>query len=398
LYALIALPLVLCAAEVGLRVYDIQTGWFQRQVSDEESLLVPSPTTFVELRPMLNRSAEQGDGTAVNTVAVRINSFGLRGAEPAVPKPPGVYRIVVLGDDAVFGSQLQENETVPAYLEQYLQSRSPLDVEVINAGVPEFCPLLSLLQLRHRLLALQPDLLVLHFDMSDVADDHRVRRHTNMNAAGLPIACSNPAWLAKTSLGNGGLHEQFLLTHWAAKQLGTYWSGKTQSTTERDIDSPLGKYRWLEDNPPNWSIYIQQALTPIEQIKTLAEGSYIRLVVSTCPVPWQVSAKSIRSREVLKVSGLRSRTAVRNRQPFENLAKLTTKLGVPFCEPSTAFQKTEEPHKLFQKTSPGLTSAGNAFYAREIAATLIQSVPSVWSQPAVKDRSASSPRRVRIPK
>lgn len=64
--------------------------------------------------------------------AFRINSLGLRGPEIQVPKPVGVFRVLLLGDSITLGGRLPEEETFASRLERLL---APEKAETINAGV-----------------------------------------------------------------------------------------------------------------------------------------------------------------------------------------------------------------------------------------------------------------------
>ncbi len=56
-----------------------------------------------------------------------------------IPKPADVYRVLLLGDDMVFGSEVYTDELVSARLEQILKSTSPRRIEVLNAAIPGGC-------------------------------------------------------------------------------------------------------------------------------------------------------------------------------------------------------------------------------------------------------------------
>jgi len=74
------------------------------------------------------------------TQAVRRNSLGLRDIDYASPKPPGVKRVLFLGDSFTFGSGVERDDAVfPELVEQRLAGALRAqgdDVEVLNAGVP----------------------------------------------------------------------------------------------------------------------------------------------------------------------------------------------------------------------------------------------------------------------
>jgi lysophospholipase L1-like esterase len=65
---------------------------------------------------------------------VRTNSRGLRDDEVAVPKPPGVFRILLLGDSMTAGLEVDHDQTFEAVCESRLRAAGGT-VEVVNAGV-----------------------------------------------------------------------------------------------------------------------------------------------------------------------------------------------------------------------------------------------------------------------
>src|SRR5262249_39116577 len=160
------------------------------------------------------------------------------------------------------------------------------------------------------LLALQPDLVIYNFDMSDVADDHRHRRQTRMSAAGVPLMCADPVLDTKRRSAGQQLEERFLVVKWCRHQLGEL-PVENDTSSGRDIDSPLGRYAWLRNNPPEWSIYVEQALTPLDQLNTLMNGSFSRFVVAVCAAPWQASPTASSG------DGVRSRVGVPESTRFE---------------------------------------------------------------------------------
>jgi len=65
------------------------------------------------------------------------NSYGFREKEFAVPKPDGVFRLMILGDSLTWGSGLPTGERYSALLEEELAAALPdRSVEVLNFGFP----------------------------------------------------------------------------------------------------------------------------------------------------------------------------------------------------------------------------------------------------------------------
>lgn len=95
---------------------------------------------------------------------VQVNLHGFRDVEHSYEKPPGVFRIVVLGDSFVEAMQVPLMATFPRQLEDLLSVTSrPQRVEVISAGVSGYGTAGALLALREKGLRYQPDLVLLAF-------------------------------------------------------------------------------------------------------------------------------------------------------------------------------------------------------------------------------------------
>jgi hypothetical protein len=63
---------------------------------------------------------------------VEVNSLGFRTHEFAVPKPPGLLRVVCIGGSTTVAGRTND-ETYPAHLERMLRARHPgLTIEVLN--------------------------------------------------------------------------------------------------------------------------------------------------------------------------------------------------------------------------------------------------------------------------
>lgn len=222
LLTLLLLPLLLCGAEVAVRVYEVQT---RRPLSPSranvvwDKLTTPSWTVRQELRPLTNLSLKSSEGGPSHEV--RVNSFGLRGAELEVPKPPETVRVLCLGDEKLLGAPIAEEQHFCHFLQSQLQSRTKWELEVCNAGIPGASPVTEYLLLTHRLAALQPDLVILTVSESDLMDDFRDRRYTRYSPAGVPLACRHPSLSRKTRTD--------LLTTWRQEfrllDLGLQWAG-----------------------------------------------------------------------------------------------------------------------------------------------------------------------------
>lgn len=86
-----------------------------------------------------------------------------------VPKPEGTYRIVAIGGSTTFGTSVDPHEAYPQQLQQVLREEYDYtNVEVINAGHPDYSSWETLNNLQFRALDLQPDLVIIYQNTNDV--------------------------------------------------------------------------------------------------------------------------------------------------------------------------------------------------------------------------------------
>ncbi|HZT61267.1 MAG TPA: hypothetical protein VFA21_21855 [Pyrinomonadaceae bacterium] len=114
---------------------------------------------------------------------VRINSDGLRDREHAKQKPPGTFRVAVVGDSYAEAFQVEQDKTFWAVMERRLQDCPALagrKVEVINFGVSGYGTAQELLTLREKVWAYSPDLVLLAVTTNnDVSDNSRALKLTD---------------------------------------------------------------------------------------------------------------------------------------------------------------------------------------------------------------------------
>lgn len=97
---------------------------------------------------------------------IAINSLGFRDdSETDIEKPEGTYRIITLGESSTYGWGVSSKDTYSKLLEKRLNESfsSPLTFEVINAGVPGYTAYQGVLLLKHKLLELRPDLIIVAY-------------------------------------------------------------------------------------------------------------------------------------------------------------------------------------------------------------------------------------------
>lgn len=164
--------------------------------------------------------------------STRTNRYGLRGPDPAIPKPPGAIRLLMLGDSFTFGFPVRDDETFCALAEQALRAKG-LPVEVVNGGVSGASPTLHYLALRDELLELEPDLVILWYDLGDLQEDHWFQKNLLYDAQGRVARC-DPDYI------NG----RFSVWEWLKRSsaLAKYLDTKVVRTADRIRVLGLGGY------------------------------------------------------------------------------------------------------------------------------------------------------------
>lgn len=152
-------------AEVALRLFARFDGDLGRQVARWDPL-----STKVEPHGRFGYRQRPGAVTVYgNGTRATANALGWRGPVVQVPKPPGVVRVVLLGESTTHGWQVNDDETIDAYLRLALADRlRGRRVEVVNLAFDGY----DAYQIWQRLLTdgtrLQPDALVLNTGINDV--------------------------------------------------------------------------------------------------------------------------------------------------------------------------------------------------------------------------------------
>ena len=163
--------------------------------------VVPKTTLFVEDRELgwrmkPNTLAEWGE------VRVTTNARGLRGPEVAHEKPPGVRRVLFLGDSVTFGFGIGSSELVfPFGVGRELATALGVPVEVVNAGVGGYSPWQERIYLEREGLRYAPDLLVVGFVLNDVAEKFALVRYGGTERAWQLVRTAN-GWLDRWLSGS----------------------------------------------------------------------------------------------------------------------------------------------------------------------------------------------------
>lgn len=120
-----------------------------------EGAMLPDPLLFWRMRPHWEQ-----DGVLLT------NSLGLRGPE-VLPKAPGEFRILSLGESSTFARQLPAEQSYSSLVEDGLGLVDGRRVTVVNAGVSGYTLFQGLVYLRERGIDLDPDAVMIYFGFND---------------------------------------------------------------------------------------------------------------------------------------------------------------------------------------------------------------------------------------
>lgn len=292
------------------------------------------------------------------------NSFGLRSPEVAVPKPAGVFRVLLLGDSFTFGYGAREDDVFARQLERLLRERHPgRSIEVVNAGVISYCPLLEYLQYRNHLTGLDADVVILNFDMSDVQDHGIYARSAGFAADGTAL------WASEPSLGQRpGSLPSLLSFEFVARAIKV--AMRRTSTVEGSSDRDTDRYIWALDNGPDMAPEAAAAMAPIASLATLLEHQQVPFLLATYPQPWQVSAEATSLPPIRTQYGIGMNTVHLNDRAFQKLEGFATAHGIRFMNATNTFRAAPDAAKLYLDDDFHWTPRGNRLYATELANAL----------------------------
>jgi lysophospholipase L1-like esterase len=365
LFAIAMVFAVVGFAESGFIVYDLLSGGtLSSQRAPDLSFGIRSWTEHHTLRP------------GYSAPRTHTNSFGLRSPEVAVPKPAGTFRILLLGDSMTFGLRAADDDVFARRLERLLRKAGGTSpIEVINAGILSYCPLLEYLQYRNHLHILEPDLVVLNFDMSDVQDNMEYSRAAVYASDGTPLFVTEP------SLGKSASAMPELLSfQWLARK----YRAATRRMQARMEGSPfardLDRFVWALDNGPELDTEVQKTFAPIADLSRLLRHHGIPFILATYPHPWQVAAEATPLPPIREQYGIGMHTVHKNDRSFRKLERFATEHEIPFLNATPVFRQDADPVSLYLANDLHFTARGHELYAEVLARYITDKILTRQSQ------------------
>ncbi|MCA9042276.1 MAG: SGNH/GDSL hydrolase family protein [Planctomycetaceae bacterium] len=371
------------SAEIGLRLACVLEEPTALDSRTGNSLITPCWQAQYQLRPLSLHHSHNPD--TLTEVALRTNEWGTRGGNYTVPKPKGVFRILNIGDETTLSAAVTEEETFSQQLQMTMQPLMKDQLEVINAGVPGYCPLLAYLKLKHTLMVLEPDLVIYHFNMNDIADDYRARRQLIVEN-GVAKVCPHPD-LVNSTQPQQKLTQQLMLIQRGSELWATSANDTGTMSDRLDIGSSQGHLSWILDTPPDWSMYINHALEPLSQMRDLVENSKGLFLVSVLPQPWQVSADACNGKNIRANLGLKPQHFYANDFPFLRVKEYCMQHGLRVSLPVSTFRQQQNAGTLFLQNAAELSPRGHSLYSNWLAQNIYQQ----YQSPQPNNSNSTSP-------
>ena len=362
-----ALALVVCGLLLGVVSSE---GLFRVAMRVKPSFQNLNPPTLVE-DPITEHTLLPGITTRYISPegefdsAITISSQGLHDREYPLDRPPGTYRILVVGDSLVEGLHVALAQTFPKLLEQRLNGRRAggLRFEVLNAGISGMSPVLEYLGIRDKFLRFHPDLVLLCVFPNDVSEDQAYRPLVAVDGAGRPLRLLRST--SRTAFVPLGL-KIFLKRH---SRLGVFLMNLYHfpGGFARHRILTEGSREWTPGEPPG-DIFasLREPATPrvdaawafttriLDHTASLLEARGVRFALAIIPAPNQVSEREwARGRKVWRLDG-----GMPSLRPQAILARWGRQRGVPTLDMVSTFRASRE-FPLFFPYDGHFTAAGH---------------------------------------
>ncbi|QDT34887.1 SGNH/GDSL hydrolase family protein [Thalassoglobus polymorphus] len=351
LAAVVLFGLILCAVEVWFRWNRLDSVVNKAPRNSEplvSQVVKPSSTTFLEVTPLLKTEMPV---SLTEQALLRTNEFGTRGEKIAIPKPPGVFRVLCLGGSGIFGMGVREEETLTGHLQLLFAETGLKHVEFVNAGCPGSGPLTNYLRLRQRFIALQPDLVVLCLRPEEVELDRDVRGGLTLDEHGNPAFASHPNLQAKESHELAALCEEFATADWVIGKAGPLFGlSNTNASVPVSSDEPI-------------------SLKPLVSMWSFTQSINADLMISIVPNAWDLEPQTGRAPSRNALAFDRDLHAYFADRGIDSLTLIHNSIQL--------FEQTGDRTLFFYEKNGHLTPTGNSLYARSLAKSIVDHVPEI---------------------
>jgi hypothetical protein len=304
------------------------------------------------------------------TTFVRFNSAGLRGPEISPAPAADTTRILVLGDSFVEGSEVHENETLPAQLAEEMSRTSP--TEALNAGVRGWGTAQEYLYLVHEGLQLQPDVVVFVLyvgndladnsqELSSAAPNGQVSRPTYTLEHGAlvphPVTLTAaPAWAPLLASARSRSSLFNLMEGGVATKLAYADQEEVLRSTHRQV--------FANPPPPAWERSWRVTESLIAAARDAAEHSGAQFIMVIAPHKAQLDATEWE--RLIRGSPVRGTTWDQS-IPVRRLTSSALESGVHAIDLLPTLQAAPDPSSLYFAENSHWTARGHRLVAQTIA-------------------------------
>jgi hypothetical protein len=290
---------------------------------------------------------------------VRINGDNLRDIERPVAKPPGTYRILLLGDSLTEAEQVSLEETFAKRLERELAPFRGQTVDVINAGLAAASPTTEYLMLMNKGIKYAPDLVVCAYSLIGVGQDWMYRNELTFDADGVPVERSQ---FSSRGLGGDVFYAVYAYSRVAQLLIGNYDRLRRPAIEDSlmvsifdDEDTPVEKEAW------------NLTLRTIRAMKEYSEAHGARFMLIAIPFSTQVypGAQLGNERQVKLPDSLWT-----SRRPQQMLERFSRESGIAYLDLLPDFEAARDGPPLFFRRDTHLTAAGHQVIAAALARVL----------------------------
>lgn len=167
----ISVAVGLAGAELIVRAYSVMGGELGQRLQNYDFNPSNMPVeSYSEdgYRQKPNAIFRYRNGTSANA-----NAQGFRGPVVSDTKPQGTFRIILLGGSTTHGWNVNDDQTIDAYLRQALAKKFPsVNIEVVNLAFDGYDSYQLYLRMRSDGLRFRPDLVIVNEGVNDVRNAH----------------------------------------------------------------------------------------------------------------------------------------------------------------------------------------------------------------------------------
>lgn len=308
----------------------------------------------------------------------RVNNLGLRGRDQEFSKPHGAFRILMLGDSFTMGKGVGDDETFSVLLERALDRRKSFcngrDVEVLNAGVDSYAPILSLIQLKRELLQLQADLVILNLDMSDLMQESVYRKLATRSPNGELLAVPQEivddgnitarlrTWLQQRT------YLTRLLLHYLERLLAR--SDPAGKTILTEAHFSLLAHTLVGQHTVKSTMWID-LFESVNAIRTVAEEHNMMFMLSVYPWGHQVNDKEWMPGRY----SFMPRDAIVSDESLMLIKQFAESSKIPLADLFPVFREYDGAQPLFYSHDMHFTAAGHVLMANGLTDFLVSELP-----------------------